>query len=217
MVAGAPRKRGSRFARVDSESFQQSSSCLFKGPNRRISRTGLDQAHRNLVCGPLRKRGAGIFRRSHSWFSRDRRSNAQDPNEETLRNYYSAAPRVGLQDELETTRAGLFSDVRFITGPLSRDVTAPEYLCGTPFDLVQSARGPTRKGRVCQHGASAAIHRKPSGGAAVARPGSPRCEHQQALLLQDVQESDWDEFHRLPLKSSSGKIEDAFAQSQLAN
>jgi len=35
--------------------------------------------------------------------------------------------------------------------------------------------------------------------------------------LQDVQESDWDKFHRLPLESSSGEIEDAFAQSQLAN
>ena len=33
----------------------------------------------------------------------------------------------------------------------------------------------------------------------------------------DVQESDWDEFHRLPFESSSREIEDPFAQSQLAN
>jgi len=35
--------------------------------------------------------------------------------------------------------------------------------------------------------------------------------------LQDVQESDRNEFHRLPLAGPSGEIEGAFAQSQLAN
>ena len=82
---------------------------------------------------------------------------------------------------------------------------------------VESTGGSARKGRVRQHGASAAIYREASGGAALPRAGSPRGEHQQALLLQDVQESDWDEFHRLPLESASREIEDAFAQSQLAN
>jgi len=35
--------------------------------------------------------------------------------------------------------------------------------------------------------------------------------------LQDVQESDGDEFHRLSLESPSREIEGPFAQSQLKN
>ena len=90
-------------------------------------------------------------------------------------------------------------------------------LTSIAFDLIESTGRPAGKGRVREYGASAAIHREASGGAAVARAGSPRGQHQQALLLQDVQEGDQDEFHRLPLESSGGEIEDAFAQSQLAN
>src|SRR6266705_1314720 len=190
---------------------------MLKGPNGRISGTEFDNAHRYLVCGTLRKCSAGVRRGSYSWFSRDGRGDAQEPDKETLRDHYPAAPRVGLQDGLETAVAGLLSDVRFIAGPVSRDAAAPEYFCATPFDLVESAGSRPREGRVREHGANAAIHRKASGGAAVARASGPRGQHQQALLLQDVQESDRDEFHRLPLESSSGEIEDAFAQSQLAN
>lgn len=147
---------------------------MLKGPNRRISRTELDKAHRYLVCGTLRKCSAGVRRGPYSWFSRDGRSDAQEPDKGTFRDHYPAAPRVGLQDGLETTRAGLFSDVRFIAGPLSRDVAAPEYFCATPFDLVESAGSRPRTGRVREHGARAAIHREASDGAALARAGSPR-------------------------------------------
>ena len=55
-------KDGSRLIRLNSGSFQQGSRRLFKGPNRRISRTGLDNAHRYLVCGTLRKCSAGVCR-----------------------------------------------------------------------------------------------------------------------------------------------------------
>src|SRR4029077_2123923 len=103
-----------------------------------------------------------------------RRSDAQEPDKKTLRRYYPAAPRLGLQNGLETTRAGLFSDARFIAGAVSRDVAAPEYFCATPFDLVEPTGGTTRKGRIREHGASAAIHREASGGAALARAGSSR-------------------------------------------
>src|SRR5439155_12784377 len=173
MVAGTPWKRGSRFTRVNSGSFQQGSRRMLKGPNRRIPRTELDKAHRDLVCGTLRKCSAGVRRGSYSWFSRDGRSHAQEPDKGTFRDHYPAAPRVGLQDGLETARAGLFSDVRFIARPVSRDVAAAEYFCTTPFDLVESAGSRPREGRVHEHGANAAIHRKASGGAAIARTGSP--------------------------------------------
>src|SRR6266700_8341014 len=102
MVASASWKRRSRLIRVNSGSFQQGSRRVFKGPNRRISRTELDRAHRYLVCGTLRKCSAGVRRGPYSWFSRDGRSDAQEPDKETLRDHYPAAPRVGLQDGLET-------------------------------------------------------------------------------------------------------------------
>src|SRR5207253_533537 len=70
--------------------------------------------------------------------------------------------------------AGLFSDVRPIAGPVSRDVAAAEYFCAAPFDLVESTGCTARKGRVRKHGASAAIHREASNGASVARAGRPR-------------------------------------------
>src|SRR6266700_4024964 len=172
MVAGTPWKRGSRFTRVNSGSFQQGSRRMLKGPNRRISRTELDKAHRYLVCGTLRKRSAGVRRRPYSWFSRDGRSDAQGPNKETLRDHYPAAPRVGLQDGLETAGAGLFSVVRFIARPVSRDVAAPEYFCATPFHLVESIGRTAGKRRVRQHGASTAIYREASGGTALPRARS---------------------------------------------
>ena len=53
-------ERGSRFTRVNSGSFQQGARRMLKGPNRRISRTELDKAHRYLVCGTLRKCSAGV-------------------------------------------------------------------------------------------------------------------------------------------------------------
>src|SRR4029453_1008728 len=102
-------------------------------------------------------------------------------------------------------------------GPVSRDVAVAKYFCATPFDLVESTSGPAREGRIGEHGASTAVHRKASGRATVARTGSPRRQYQPALLLQDVQESDRHEFHRLSLKSPSREIEDALTQSQLAN
>ena len=173
MVACTPWKRGSRFTRVNSGSFQQGSRRMLKGPNRRISRTELDKAHRYLVCGTLRKCSAGVRRGSYSWFSRDGRSDAQEPDKGTFRDHYPAAPRMGLQDGLETARAGLFSDVRFIARPLSRDVAAAKHFCATPFDLVESTGCTAREGRVRKHGANAAIHRNASGGAAIARARSP--------------------------------------------
>src|SRR6266567_1511959 len=174
MVAGTPWKRGSRFTRVNSGSFQQGSRRMLKGANRRISRTELDEAHRYLVCGTLRKCSAGVRRGPYSWVSRDGRSDAQEPDKETLLEHYPAAPGVGLQDRLGTTRTGLFSDVRFIAGPLSRDVAAPEYFCATPFYLVESTGRTARTGRVREHGARATIYRGPSSGATVARTDSPR-------------------------------------------
>ena len=105
--------------------------------------------------------------------------------------------------------------MRFIAGQVSGDVAALEYFCAAPFHFVESTGGPARKRRVRQHGASPAIHRETSGGTALPGARSPGGEYQPALLLQDVQESDGNEFHRLSLESPSGEIEDTFAQSQL--
>ena len=55
MVACTPWQNGSRFIRRDSGSFQQGSRRMPKRPKQRISRAGLDNAYRHLVCGTLRK------------------------------------------------------------------------------------------------------------------------------------------------------------------
>src|SRR5205814_44587 len=60
LLAGAePWKRRSRLISLTSGSFQQGRRRMLKGPSRSSSRTGLDQAHRYLVCGTLRKCGPG--------------------------------------------------------------------------------------------------------------------------------------------------------------
>src|SRR5207247_9932316 len=131
MVAGTPWKRGSRFTRVNSGSVQQGSRRMLKGPNRRISRTELDKAHRYLVCGTLRKCSAGVRRGPYSWFSRDGRSDAQEPDKETLRDHYPAAPRAGLHDGSETTCAGVLSDVGFLAVRSCRTAARDEPFVGT--------------------------------------------------------------------------------------
>ena len=42
--------------------FNKGAVCLFEGSNQRLSRTGLDNAHRYLVCWTLRKCSAGLHR-----------------------------------------------------------------------------------------------------------------------------------------------------------
>src|SRR5260370_33058490 len=97
---------------------------MFESPNRRLSRTTLHNAHRYLVCRTLRKCSAGVYRRPHSWFSRDGRSDVEEPDQETLRDHKPAASRVGLQAGLEPPWAGLFSNVRLFARPVAREFAA---------------------------------------------------------------------------------------------
>jgi len=108
MVAGTPWKRGSRFTRVNSGSFQQGSRRMLKAQTDASREPKLDKAHRYLVCRTLRKCSAGVRRGSYSWFSRDRRSDAQEPDKGTFRDHYPAAPRMGYKTDWKQLERAYF-------------------------------------------------------------------------------------------------------------